>query len=170
MCPNKPPVLAGPRPRSPDRMPTEPTNLYFAYASNMCPAQMRRRCPDAIEIGQGTLEAHRLVFNRRGTYRPGGVASIIPTHRPIDTVPGVVWQLSPTDLATLDRIEDPTAYRRTTCTIFATPTNTWHCFAYTAIPQADHIPPDPDYLQILIEQSKQRGFAPTYVQYLEAMA
>ncbi len=31
------------------------TTLYFAYGSNLDPAQMRRRCPHSAPLGQAVL-------------------------------------------------------------------------------------------------------------------
>jgi gamma-glutamylcyclotransferase (GGCT)/AIG2-like uncharacterized protein YtfP len=66
---------------------------YFAYGSNMCLAQMRRRCPGARVVGPAVLERHRFVI-----VRPG-YASV--RREPGARVRGLLWQLTPRDLAAL---------------------------------------------------------------------
>ncbi|MGZ4512697.1 MAG: gamma-glutamylcyclotransferase family protein, partial [Mycobacterium sp.] len=83
---------------------------YFAYGSNLCVAQMARRCPDAGNPRPATLADHDWLINQRG------VATVEPldgTH-----VHGVVWELSDRDLATLDSAEGaPVRYHRDRLTV-----------------------------------------------------
>src|ERR1700730_15310057 len=65
--------------------------LHFAYGSNMSRALMRRRCPGARALGPARLDGWRFVIMR------GGYASIVP--EPGGAVHGVVWSLTPRDLA-----------------------------------------------------------------------
>lgn len=71
--------------------------LYFAYGSNMSPAQMRRRCPFARPIGTGVLPGWRFAINARGT------ATIVAA--PGGRVWGVLWRMTAADVATLDVFE-----------------------------------------------------------------
>ncbi|QND44739.1 gamma-glutamylcyclotransferase (plasmid) [Rhizobium lusitanum] len=77
--------------------------LYFAYGSNMDPAQIMERCPEATLVGLGYLADHGLCFPRKSKNRGCGVSSVEPKigH---DTW-GVVWELTDTDLSALDRNE-----------------------------------------------------------------
>jgi len=74
-----------------------PTAYYFAYGSNISSAQMRTRCPDAIFNGIGYLKDCDFLINERG------VATIIPREGSI--VYGVVWEVSPKDIESLDIYE-----------------------------------------------------------------
>jgi cation transport regulator ChaC len=71
--------------------------LHFAYGSNMSRALMRRRCPEARAHGPARLDGWRFVIMREG------YASIVP--EPGATVHGVVWSLTPRDLAALNAYE-----------------------------------------------------------------
>lgn len=139
----------------------------------MSSAQMAHRCPGAREVGIGVLEGHRLVFNRRGSYRPGGVASVVPTGEGPGGVPGVVWRLDAKAIAALDRVEDPGAYTREVIQVCALGAHgerpLWRCFAYIAIPQADHIRPDRAYAEIILGEALRRGFSESYVSSIRAM-
>jgi gamma-glutamylcyclotransferase (GGCT)/AIG2-like uncharacterized protein YtfP len=80
--------------------------LYFAYGSNMSPALMGRHCPAAAALGTARLAGWRFMIMRNG------YASIVPAQAA--QVHGVLWRLSPRDLAALDAYEsvDSGLYRR----------------------------------------------------------
>lgn len=77
--------------------------LYFAYASNMNPLQMRERSPEHRVIGLGALRDHRLVFPLYSNAWEGGVASVQLLHG--ETVWGVLYDVTDADLVTLDEKE-----------------------------------------------------------------
>jgi hypothetical protein len=139
---------------------------YFAYGSNMDTAQMTQRCPTALPIGPVLLHDHRLVFNRSGTYRPGGVANLEPAsgHR----VYGMLWKLSADDLRGLDDTEDPRAYHRSKLTVYSL-TGQPHTgvHVYLATPDRDDDIPDTQYLDVVITAGRTVGLPPEYIQELE---
>ena len=70
---------------------------YFAYGSNMSVAGMERRCPGATPIGRARLEGWRFgIFAQ-------GFATIVPNGASV--VHGVLWRVSPRDLAALNAYE-----------------------------------------------------------------
>jgi gamma-glutamylcyclotransferase (GGCT)/AIG2-like uncharacterized protein YtfP len=71
--------------------------LYFAYGSNMDRGQMAHRCPGARKVGIALLNGYRFIINSRG------VASVVPDKEHI--VKGVVWEISPNDMESLDLYE-----------------------------------------------------------------
>ena len=80
-------------------------HAYFAYGSNLCVAQMARRCPGAADPRPAVLADHDWLINQRG------VATVEPVAG--RTVHGVLWQITEQDLAVLDRAEGvPLRYRR----------------------------------------------------------
>jgi gamma-glutamylcyclotransferase (GGCT)/AIG2-like uncharacterized protein YtfP len=72
--------------------------LYFAYGSNMSRALMRRHCRTARVIGVAVLEGYRFVITA------DGYASV--ERRAGAVVHGVLWRLTPRDIAALDSYED----------------------------------------------------------------
>jgi len=78
--------------------------LHFAYGSNMSRALMRRRCPGARPLGPGQLDGWRFVITG------DGYASLV--RDPGARVHGVLWRLSPRDLAALDAYEQRAYLRR----------------------------------------------------------
>jgi len=139
---------------------------YFAYGSNMCPDQMVARCPSAIKTSTGVLPDMRLVFNRRGTYRPGSVASLEPA--PGERVYGVIWKMSTQEFARLDEAEDPTAYRREEATVYSLQGMPYACHLYIALPNAEDSP-DPEYLAHMLKCAKDAGLPTGYLRALEAL-
>jgi hypothetical protein len=81
---------------------------HFAYGSNMDSAAMRRRCPGAVAAGVAHLPGWRFIIMR------GGYASVVPA--PGASVYGVLWRVTPRDLAALHAYEalDWGLYRRRT--------------------------------------------------------
>ncbi|KAI9847681.1 MAG: hypothetical protein M1837_001929 [Sclerophora amabilis] len=79
--------------------------LYFAYGSNLWLAQMDRRCPENQYLGVAILRGWRWMINERR------YANIVRSEG--DVVYGLLYSLSPTDRARLDRDEGvPDAYTR----------------------------------------------------------
>jgi hypothetical protein len=71
--------------------------LYFAYGSNMSRVAMQRRCPGAHAIGPATLDGHRFFVGIDGW------GSVAP--RAGSAVHGVLWRLTPRDVAALHAYE-----------------------------------------------------------------
>ena len=71
--------------------------LYLAYGSNMNRAAMARRCPAARAIGPAVLEGYKFFvgIDGWGSVRPA----------PGATVHGVLWRLTPRDVAALHAYE-----------------------------------------------------------------
>jgi gamma-glutamylcyclotransferase (GGCT)/AIG2-like uncharacterized protein YtfP len=80
--------------------------LYFAYGSNMDRPAMAKRCPQAKPLGLAMIDGYRF------TIGAGGYACL--ARAPGNCVHGVLWQITPRDLAALDAYEsiDAGLYRR----------------------------------------------------------
>jgi hypothetical protein len=84
--------------------------IYFAYGANMERGAMRRRCPGAQPLGLATLRGWRYVIVE-------GYGSVAPARGAC--VFGVLWRLTPRDLAALNAFEslDSGLYRRMRLTV-----------------------------------------------------
>jgi hypothetical protein len=84
--------------------------LYFAYGANMERAAMRARCPAAAAFGPALLRGWRYVI-------ASGYGSL--ARAPGAEVFGVLWRLTPRDLAALNIFEslDSGLYRRVGLTV-----------------------------------------------------
>src|SRR5258706_12416970 len=82
--------------------------LHFAYGSNMSAALMRGRCPGARLEGRACLPGYRFVIMR------SGYASVVPA--PGSCVHGLLWRVTPRDVAALNVYENLTGglYRAVT--------------------------------------------------------
>ena len=127
----------------------------------MSAAQMRRRCASARKRSLGFLPGYKIAFNRKGSYRAGGVASIAQSDA-ADRVHGVVWELEEDDIEELDRIENPDAYRRIEVEVYLREGGTLRCQTYVAIPQGEYIAPDPEYLEQIIAAADAEGLPRDY--------
>lgn len=152
-----------------DTTPLEPSAdggslFYFAYGSNMDPSQMRRRCESAVRKGVGILVGHRLVFNRKGDYVEGGVASIVTDAN--RNVQGTVYALTAEDLEVLDAAEVATSYERVSRSVVLLDGTSVNCFVYVAYPQGD-MDADQEYLERVIQAAESVDLAPEYLESLK---
>jgi hypothetical protein len=71
--------------------------LHFSYGANMDRAGMAKRCPGASALGPAVLDHYRFVITA------DGYASVSPASG--ESVHGVLWKLTPRDLAALNIFE-----------------------------------------------------------------
>ncbi|MEK6801965.1 MAG: gamma-glutamylcyclotransferase family protein [Nitrospirota bacterium] len=71
--------------------------LYFAYGSNMWSAQMDKRCSQSKKVGVARLLDYRWIISTRG------YANVVKSMN--DYVEGVLFEISATDEASLDKYE-----------------------------------------------------------------
>lgn len=129
---------------------------YFAYGANMDAVGMRARCPTATLLGTERLAGYRFVIAR------AGYAGLVPD--PASDVLGVLWNLTPQDLAALDAYEGVPEglYRKATMTVAGGP-------ALVYIP-ADYSrgTPQPGYLEAVIAAARSHRLPDDYVRELES--
>ena len=151
--------------------------LYFAYGSNLDPAQMQERCPSARCIGISRLDGHRLAFTRKSINRGCGVADVVPAAD--ESVWGVLFQiLNAEDIPRLDteegyrseRPKERNAYircERDVSLIIGGIETTIRAAIYIGNPQA--VPPLPNraYREQLVSGARHWQLPEHYVQKLE---
>ena len=71
--------------------------LHFSYGANMDRAGMAKRCPGAVALGIAVLDDYRFVITA------DGYASVVPTRG--ECVHGVLWRLTPRDVAAVRILE-----------------------------------------------------------------
>ena len=132
--------------------------LHFAYGSNMSRARMRPRCCSAREIGTGLLEGYRFIITA------DGYASVLPA--PGGVVHGLVWRLTPRDLAALDAYEslDTGLYRAVTLPVRI---GAAHVPALVYVGRS-RVPgrPRPRYLEDVLAAARDLNLPPAYVRAL----
>ena len=133
--------------------------LHFAYGSNMSRHLMAGRCPTAVALSTAQLAGWRYIIMGEG------YASVVPS--PGSAVHGVLWRLTPRDLAALNAYEslDSGLYRRS---------------MQTVIHDGGHVPalvylardrsagrPKPGYQDIVVAAAREWKLPEAYVQALE---
>ena len=138
--------------------------LYFAYGSNMDPAQMAERCPGSVALGAARVSGWRLTFTRDSPAWGGGVGHIEAD--PGSEVWGVLWDLTPEHLAALDVYEgiEIGAYVRDVLTVSFEGREV-EAQVYLAIPRG-YKKPSKKYLSALIRGAEAHGCPDDYVEQL----
>lgn len=152
--------------------------LYFAYGSNLDPEQMRKRCPGHHVVGLAELRDHRVTFPLTSHDWGGGVAGLAVAHG--ESVWGVVYELTPEDLAALDRYEhfvgpgnQHNLYDRETVSVqlvraddgsFPRRLRPWTYLPRSANPS----PPSRRYLDAIVEGARHHRLPDDYVARLAA--
>jgi cation transport regulator ChaC len=142
---------------------------YFAYGSNMSSGQMSERCPGARALGPARLAGFALTFNRWSDRRRSYVADVIPVHG--SDVWGVLWDVTPEDLASLDRFEGVAigAYRRDTLRVASSEPPLVDAVTYRVCQPQPPGPPSPEYLALLIRGAYEHGLPGDYLQRLKGV-
>jgi hypothetical protein len=136
--------------------------LHFAYGSNMSTVLMRRRCPGARLEGRACLPGHRFIIMR------SGYASVVPA--PGECVHGLLWRLTPRDVAVLNAYENLQGglYRAVTMAVV---THRRRCAALVYIGRDRACGrPRPGYLDIVTRAARDAGFSPRYLSGLARWA
>jgi gamma-glutamylcyclotransferase (GGCT)/AIG2-like uncharacterized protein YtfP len=129
--------------------------FYFAYGSNMSRALMRPRCPAAREIGVARLDGWRFMIMREG------YASIVPA--PGGAVHGLVWRLTPRDIAALNAYErlDQGLYRAAKVEVRCGARRVT-ALVYVGGSRATGTP-RPGYLELVLASAREVGLPAAYV-------
>jgi hypothetical protein len=132
--------------------------LHFAYGSNMSRALMQVRCPSARALGPGTLAGWRF------TITPDGVGSIAP--QPDAVVLGVLWRLTPRDLAAINAYEslDSGLYVRRLLPV-RQGVRRAAALVYIARRTGEGTP-RPGYISLVVEAAREWSFPEPYIRSL----
>jgi len=135
--------------------------LYFAYGANMDPVHMAERCPGAQQLGVASLPGHRfgIAAGGYGTVRPDSEMA----------VPGVLWRLTPADVAALDDFEGVESgfYRKDFARVEDGTGAVIEAMIYRPADESPGLAA-PGYLERIIEVCRELEFPREYVAGLEA--
>jgi cation transport regulator ChaC len=129
--------------------------LYFAYGSNMSRALMGVHCPHAQALGRAVLDDWRFLVTT------SGYASIAPARG--QRVHGVLWRITPRDLAALNAYEsvDTGLYRTRRVPVRA---NGRRVSALVYIGRSAIAgTPKPGYLDVVLAAARGWALPPDYV-------
>jgi gamma-glutamylcyclotransferase (GGCT)/AIG2-like uncharacterized protein YtfP len=136
--------------------------LYFAYGANMARASMGMRCARAHPLGTARLDGWRFVITA------AGYASVAPASGA--TVHGVLWRLTPRDLAALNVFEslESGLYRRTLLTMRIASRRA-RALVYVGRTRGEGRP-KPGYLETVLAAARDWDLPPRYVAELARWA
>ena len=134
--------------------------LHFAYGSNMDVAAMARRCATARALGRAFLPRHRFALT------PDGFATIV--RDPAATVAGVLWELSFSDLAALDRYEGVAqgAYVKISTPVLREGASPVRALVYVGAPETSAGRAPADYMAKIVAAARGHGLSGGYVDFL----
>lgn len=136
--------------------------LHFAYGSNMSREAMRRRCPDAEPVGSAVLRGYRLFI------MASGYASVMPSFSAV--VHGILWRVSPRDLAALDAYENVSGglYTRAQIAVIHDGRSV-PALVYVGAERREGSPRK-GYMELVLRAARDNGLPPEYIASLEQVA
>jgi cation transport regulator ChaC len=151
------------------------TFYYFAYGSNLLPAEIRRSCPSALRKCVAKLPDFALIFPRKSVNRNCGVASI--EARQGSAVWGGVYEIPEGERHELERREgfrpnrpsSSNSYAPQDAIVFvdgdlAKPLNV---ITFVATSQANPPLPSNDYKNLIIAGAREWNLSAEYIAQLE---
>lgn len=136
--------------------------LYFAFASNMNQAQMKRWCPASRFLKTAVLEGFRFVYDGFSVTWDGAVANIVKSER--DHVWGALYEITERDRLTLDAFEGyPRSYDHRDVDVKDREGHVYRAMTYFRTGRALG-QPNPDYERIVIDGAKECGLPDEYIE------
>lgn len=132
--------------------------LHFSYGSNMDRTAMARRCPAATALGRAILDDHRFLIMSEG------YASV--QRAPGQSVHGILWRLTPRDLAALNAYEgiDSGLYSRTMMPVRLDERRV-SALVYLGRSRSEG-KPKPGYMEAVLDAARAANLPLSYVQEL----
>ena len=141
--------------------------LYFAYGSNMSTKQLRERGLRPKRSFIAELRGHKLEFNKQGS---DGSGKVNVERDGSSKVLGVVFEITQSDLAELDRYEGaPAHYGRKTVTVVSEEGESCSAITYIALRKAEGLRPTAAYVRKIIEGAVEAGLPWTYIEPLHIL-
>ena len=143
---------------------------YFAYGSNMNPAQMAERCAAARVVCAACLPGYRLGFYGRNRVWDGGQETVVQQSG--QQVWGVLYELSFGDAASLDvwssvRLDGGGAYFHYPVLVRDAAGREHTAVLYKKDVLGQAVPPSSQYLAHIVAGAEANGLPQAYVDYLK---
>lgn len=151
--------------------------IYFAFGSNMDPAQMRARCPSHRVLGVAYLHDHALCFPRRSPTRACATVGLVAAEG--NGVWGVLYALDETEIDALHQAEGHVADRPAhESRHLVIEVEVRHggpegdavvAFLYRAQSDGSSALPSEDYMRHLISGAEHHGLPAAYIRTLRSI-
>jgi hypothetical protein len=136
--------------------------LHFAYGSNMDRRLMWRRCPGAWSLGGAVLRDYRFIITK------DGYASVVAARGAV--VHGLLWRLTPRDLAALNAYEniDAGLYRAASLAVQAggRAVGALVYLGRSGVPGRPRL----GYMELVVAAAREAGLPADYVASLECIS
>src|SRR5262245_58935748 len=133
--------------------------FYFAFGSNMDPAQMQRRCPGSRPLGAAWLEHYALRFDGTSqNWSHKAAANVVPD--PGGRVWGALYEVTDEHIAGLDKHEPN--YQRTTLDVMSDKTGHVQAEVYVRPPRPVG-KPSPEYAAAILRGGEENQLPPEYL-------
>ena len=150
--------------------------IYFAYRSDLSPAEMTARCPGYRSVGVGRLPDHRLVFRRFSRINRGATAGFEPHAG--EVVWGALYEIPSDELPILHQQEgyapdgpaslNEAEFRQVTVLRLggseAVPAVT-----YVPVPDGTAVPPSRGYVDLTIQGATFHGLPKAWLVVLQSV-
>ncbi len=135
--------------------------LYFAFASNMNQAQMKRWCPASRFLKAVLLGGFRFVYDGFSVNWDGAIGNIVKSET--ERVWGALYEITERDRLTLDAFEGyPRSYDHKEVEVKDREGNVYRAMTYIRTGRALG-KPHPDYERIVIDGAKECGLPEEYI-------
>ena len=150
--------------------------IYFAYGSNLNPAQMAERCPGHRSVGTARLPNHRLCFPRYSRTWQCASASITPS--PGDVVFGALYEVPADEIPVLHYQEGYDAHGpaefnrhdfRPITVLRMGGSEPVAAMTYVAVPDGTAALPSAAYLNAVIDGARYHALPRAYLVVLRAV-
>src|SRR5687768_17308914 len=143
--------------------------LYFAYGSNMDPANMQRRVLGARVVGPAKLSGFRLAFSVYSTGWGGGAANLELDEQ--SHVWGVLWEVPADEVDGLEAFQGhPTFYRREDVVVEG-PEGPAIAWTYrVAHQEGSYVRPTDEYVQRMLSAIRVNGLPPEALDMVDRAA
>lgn len=136
--------------------------LYFAFASNMNQAQMKRWCPASRFLKAVVLEGYRFVYDGLSVSWDGATGNIVQSTT--ESVWGALYEITERDRLTLDAFEGyPRNYDHKDVDVRDREGKIDRAMTYFRTGRALG-KPHPDYERIVIDGAKECGLPDDYIE------
>jgi hypothetical protein len=139
-----------------DRYGRKDRQYYFAYGSNMHPAQISTRCAAPRAVCTACLADHKLAFHGRNRVWDGGMATVVPAQG--REVWGVLYELG-----------FGGAYFHYPVLVRDGAGEEHAAVLYKKDVLGTPVPPSSEHMAFILEAARMRSLPPRYLQILEKM-
>ncbi|MGB8601410.1 MAG: gamma-glutamylcyclotransferase family protein [Rhizomicrobium sp.] len=146
--------------------------LYFAYGSNMSPAQMAIRCRGCKMVAVARLSGYRLAFFGHSQRWDSGEETVLPAAG--ERVFGVVYELSHSALDRLDawqgvKLDGSGRYFHSPAEVIGLDGKVYSVLLYRKDILGEPRPPSSEYLAYILAGAEEQALPAEYIQRLRAI-